>query len=75
MNCVPRITRHAIERYVERVARGIGTRDARTRIINALGSRGSLMLIAFAGDAGYKLTAGGITYCIAGRSVTTCYPA
>lgn len=75
MNCAPIVTGHAIERYVERVARGIDARDARTRIISALESHGSLMLIAFAGDARYKLKAGGITYCFVGRFVTTCYPA
>ena len=67
-----KITDHALLRYMERV-KGIDTEGFRQYLEDALNKPRLRQVVDFAGDTNFKVKTGGITYCIRGGHVTTCY--
>ena len=68
-----KITDHALLRYLER-AEGIDTERFRQYLEDALNTPRLRQVIDIAGNTNFKIKKGGITYCIRGGHVTTCYP-
>ncbi len=73
MKRVTKITDHALLRYLKR-AKGIDIEGFRQYLEDALNTPRLRQVIDFAGDTNFKVKTGGITYCIRGGRVTTCYP-
>ena len=69
----PQFSDHAILRFIERDA-GVDVAGFRHRMAEALANPGAQRMIEFAGHASCKITVHGVTYCLRGGTVTTCYP-
>lgn len=68
-----KITDHALLRYLER-AEGLDIEGFRQYLEDGLNTPRLRQVIDFAGDTNFKIKKGGITFCIRGGHVTTCYP-
>ena len=67
------ITDHALLRYLERV-KGIDVEGCREPLEKAFESPRMRRVIEFMGDTNCKIKSNGITYCVRGGRVMTCYP-
>ncbi len=68
-----KITNHALLRYLERVE-GIDIEGFRQSLEDALNTPRLRQVIDFAGDTNFKIKKSGVTFCLRGGHVTTCYP-
>ena len=68
-----KFTDHALLRYLER-AEGIDIEGFRQCLEDALNTPRLRQVIDIAGNTNFKIKKGGITFCIRGGHVTTCYP-
>ncbi len=69
-----RVSRHAAERYVERVVQGISLNEARAQIEKMLDAPRMRKTINFIGREGAKLIVSGTVLCFLDKTITTCYP-
>ena len=68
-----KISKHALERYLERIKK-VDINEINRQIRADLGRPGFLKTIEHFRDARFRYKINGVTYCLQGSTVTTCYP-
>ena len=68
-----KISKHALERYLERI-KEMDINEIKKRISEDLDCPGFQKTIKRFGNASFGYKTNGITYCLRGGTVTTCYP-
>lgn len=68
-----KVTDHAVLRYMERLL-NVDVERVRQAILDAMNTPRSGDTFSFVGDASCRITVDGVTYCVRGGAITTCYP-